>query len=761
MWRRCVLAAVAAAAVVPAVPVVHAASAVPWHRWAAPVGGVFRSGGYVDGEWVYTNGVGQGLGPNTDRLHRDEYTAAVRPVSDDGYRLTTCDLFGTHRAWHNGDFVLPTNRTAYPDFTGEVAELRLAVDGTNVFVRFLFPSFPSRDAQIATLTFAPAGRRAAPTAWPSNARVKSDWTVAVTTWGTGASVATGTGSRDISAAGGAVRTTDHAIELRLPLALLPRGRWLITGGAGLTDPLDRTQYWTVPPGDATAATPGNEGLPIANTLSDLPANVWDLLFADDVPWAFDERNQADLLGGGEVTYAQQVVDPALLRAHATRPAPVRIGRQSRLLASGIGTADGIQRSYIDFTDGGNSGGYAAPVPPNDSPVGEPGVGREYLYTGKLQYYGMYVPPSYPTARKALPLIIYLHGLNGLPCEPFNNVDGIEQPLEQRGYLLAAPLGRGDYWYRGAGERDVLDVLRDVQRHYRVDPNRIYLMGHSMGGAGTYNIALRHPDLFAAVAPVEGVDSAGLWRNAQNLPWFHIGAAFDADPDATAGKAFYAHLASQGWDATLLEYHSKTHEYSTVYDTLPQLFDFFDAHRRTPNPAHVSFTIPSDADQRLGLADDSAYWVRRLEQRTGATASVTATTFGVPHRDIDVKYSRHIDEEQTDQGGSNGHDTSAVYLRTIPAYGPRQAVRNAADVRLSGARAVELDLTRMHLSPARVLTITWHADGPTLLRLDAAWEGRVTVRIDGHPVTATGTGTLSFTVPTGAHLITVQPVKSAR
>jgi pimeloyl-ACP methyl ester carboxylesterase len=51
------------------------------------------------------------------------------------------------------------------------------------------------------------------------------------------------------------------------------------------------------------------------------------------------------------------------------------------------------------------------------------------------------------------------------------------------------------------------VLGDVRRAYNVDPDRISLTGLSMGGGGTWSIGLRHPEIFAALAPVCGVTDA--------------------------------------------------------------------------------------------------------------------------------------------------------------------------------------------------------------------------------------------------------------
>lgn len=59
----------------------------------------------------------------------------------------------------------------------------------------------------------------------------------------------------------------------------------------------------------------------------------------------------------------------------------------------------------------------------------------------------------------------------------------------------------DGWERV--EEDLLGILQQVQQHYRTDPQRLYLTGLSYGGFGTWYMANRHPDLFAAIVPVVG------------------------------------------------------------------------------------------------------------------------------------------------------------------------------------------------------------------------------------------------------------------
>ena len=44
----------------------------------------------------------------------------------------------------------------------------------------------------------------------------------------------------------------------------------------------------------------------------------------------------------------------------------------------------------------------------------------------------------------------------------------------------------------------MDVVAEVKRDYNIDPDRIYLTGHSMGGFGTWSVAIDHPDVLPAL-----------------------------------------------------------------------------------------------------------------------------------------------------------------------------------------------------------------------------------------------------------------------
>jgi poly(3-hydroxybutyrate) depolymerase len=132
-----------------------------------------------------------------------------------------------------------------------------------------------------------------------------------------------------------------------------------------------------------------------------------------------------------------------------------------------------------------------------------------------------------------PLIISLHGLGigpGFMCQG-SAID----LAEAGGYILAAPIGYSvSGWYgspvmafggrgRGPGagagadggapagpdpadvqrwsEQDVMNVLAMMREEFNVDDSRTYLMGHSMGGAGTLFLGSKHAEEWAAIAPI--------------------------------------------------------------------------------------------------------------------------------------------------------------------------------------------------------------------------------------------------------------------
>jgi pimeloyl-ACP methyl ester carboxylesterase len=682
-------------------PAAHAAPS-----WKGEPTGIFRTARYDRGEWIYTNGIHQARGANSDGLHRTDYFKATDPHGDDPthinrdvYNAVTYNAFGIHRAAHNGDYQLPTDSKKWPVGTADLAEVRLAISGGDLWVRFLWNSFPRPDAQIATLTF--NGADAHP--WPRNARLNSPWDRAVTAWGTGAALTDAQGKETPLE----IHTGDHLTEVRVPLSALPAGKWTLRGGAGLAED---GKYMEVPAGNASETEPGS-GAPSS------PTNVWDLLFADDKKWTFDEVRQSDDLANGDATTDSATVDPARLRKTrgSTAAAPLT-GDITRLFSSRWSGGDGVNR-YMGLDATGSP-------PPPGTPT--QGFMETWQWSGRLQPYAMHVPDRYAKSKSKWPLIVYLHGFANSYDEAFYEPVGLIDEADRQGYLVAAPLERGDYFYRDQGDMDVMEVLADVERHYKVDRSRIYLMGHSMGGYGTNNIATHHPDLFAAVAPAEGTDSIDLAANLRNVPWFETSAEEDLDAGAQDARKMYGALSDAGYDATLLVYDFKIHEYSSIYDHLPDLFRFFARHRLQRNPAIVSFTRPAGEDRpELGLVYDHAYWLTNVKAADPKTnASVTATSAAIRHPDPDPAKAERTTQLVFDPDAPSKRSIGELYT-TTPGGGPDLPRSNSLSIKASNLGELTADVARARLK-LRGLRIESDADKPYTLILVS---GKITRRID--------------------------------
>lgn len=154
---------------------------------------------------------------------------------------------------------------------------------------------------------------------------------------------------------------------------------------------------------------------------------------------------------------------------------------------------------------------------------------------------LWTPGNFNAQGAKIPLFVYLHGGGGTGQVLLNNGGGaLTRELDARRWLGIAPDGRrwnlasrGCDWQTsaayvnsndptvGPGEQDILDAINWAIANYPVDTNRIYLSGFSMGGRGTYQIGLRNPDLFAAIAPfAPAVDMYEAWAQRADASGCH-------------------------------------------------------------------------------------------------------------------------------------------------------------------------------------------------------------------------------------------------
>ncbi len=136
--------------------------------------------------------------------------------------------------------------------------------------------------------------------------------------------------------------------------------------------------------------------------------------------------------------------------------------------------------------------------------------------GAVSFSWLKLPKNWDPA-KEYPLYIELHGLWSVaddPIEymtyPFRQEPGSNFAFED-GYLLS-PWGRGNRWYQGISETDIWECIAALARDARINPRRMYLCGHSMGGYGAWYIASGSASTWAAL----GIHAGALWYDQSLL-----------------------------------------------------------------------------------------------------------------------------------------------------------------------------------------------------------------------------------------------------
>ncbi len=247
-------------------------------------------------------------------------------------------------------------------------------------------------------------------------------------------------------------------------------------------------------------------------------------------------------------------------------------------------------------------------------------------------YSVYVSSKVKPNEKA-PLIVTLHGL-GAPQTIMMGTQAIDL-AEAGGYILVAPMGYNVAgWYgspafapgagRGKGkgapkakgapgdgakgkagakgkgfpgfganqpenlrelsEKDTMNVIAMVRDEFNVDNDRIYIMGHSMGGAGALYLGSKYPKMFAAV----GAEApAAFWQTRTetlkpmkdaNIPVMIVHGDIDEVVPVANSRAWVEDMKSLGMNYEFVEQPGITHG-PVIVSGLEPIYQFFAKHKK--------------------------------------------------------------------------------------------------------------------------------------------------------------------------------------
>ncbi|MGB3777998.1 MAG: Ig-like domain-containing protein, partial [Tunicatimonas sp.] len=304
-----------------------------------------------------------------------------------------------------------------------------------------------------------------------------------------------------------------------------------------------------------------------------------------------------------------------------------------------------------------------------------GTQQEVTYEstyGNGQSFGYleYLPVDYASSEEKFPLLISLHGLgwraegNGIQFYKLRNGNHVAKRIEAGEHFPAIVISpqqpknvNGRYSGRGSWDANIIDeVLERTKDLRRVDTDRIYITGTSMGGGGVWLYLRSHGDKIAAAAPVCATQTIGsndtksskikdtpVWAfhnygdNVVNrssteniMKWIDTN-----NPDNPNRKTIYAWSGHNSWDATYSGSGRDTtssSNHQTEYGTntnQPDVFEWMFAHNlRAPYPvrAAVSDDHPNqllvEFNQPVAQASADGF---RLE---GTSVGLTALSSGL-------------------------------------------------------------------------------------------------------------------------------------
>jgi pimeloyl-ACP methyl ester carboxylesterase len=272
--------------------------------------------------------------------------------------------------------------------------------------------------------------------------------------------------------------------------------------------------------------------------------------------------------------------------------------------------------------------------------------------GSIQPYSLLLPTSFDPA-ETYPLILLLHGAH--VTDWGQNIIAYD-PKEWA--IQMAVHDRGNNRYRDIGEVDLNEALSDVRHRFKIDPDRTYLSGHSMGGYGTWFQATRHPDHWAAISPQAGYTDYSLYNpvmggagtqaqqqfedqlltnwsplafaeNLLNVPAYIVHGAKDDNVSVEHSRKMAALLKGLGYNFVYDENPDGGHwwgprgkYYGVEVVDKPPIWTFFQKHsRRALAPKHVIYKTDS-------LRYREAYWVEIDElDKTNQLARIEAESAG--------------------------------------------------------------------------------------------------------------------------------------
>ena len=208
-------------------------------------------------------------------------------------------------------------------------------------------------------------------------------------------------------------------------------------------------------------------------------------------------------------------------------------------------------------------------------------------------YVLYLPEGYEASKERFPVMVFLHGAgeagtdgNSIfahgPAAELQRLGAASAFAKKFPFVLICPQcpPRGERWDQPLMLKAILALMDDVAAKIRTDPDRVYATGLSMGGKGTWLLAMEAPTRFAAIAPLaaDTFDPEGAARLKKIASWAIVGAE-DFGGAVEANQKMVAAIKTAGGDAKVTVVPGEGHFVWPRFYSDPTFYDWFLTHKR--------------------------------------------------------------------------------------------------------------------------------------------------------------------------------------
>lgn len=175
-------------------------------------------------------------------------------------------------------------------------------------------------------------------------------------------------------------------------------------------------------------------------------------------------------------------------------------------------------------------------------VQEPIMVQKVASTTNVSNLGYWVYRPSESTEEELPLIVYMHGI-GERGSNLNKLLGVSLPkhlyqgdVSVNAVVIAPQCPSSTNWTKLAD--DVMELIEVVKEQENIDETSISLTGHSLGGIGTWNIALKYPEVFASLVPVSStISTPGAASTLADIPIWSFHGSLDTMTPTTMLQAY--------------------------------------------------------------------------------------------------------------------------------------------------------------------------------------------------------------------------------